>query len=201
MVNIERPVVNTMPASDANALPVAATTAAIALLYAALAVLAFAQGEMASETIAASIILGGGLALASAIDLRSFRLPDAITLTLAVTGLVLTGLLHWEPSLWWRALAVIGGYGFVRAIDLAYLSLRGRMGIGQGDAKLFAATGAWLGPEGLPTAMLYACATALLFVAARHLTGTPMTAKQRIAFGPFIAGGTWLVWLWGPITT
>ena len=32
-------------------------------------------------------------------------------------------------------------------------------------------------------------------------TGRTMTAAQRIAFGPFLGLGIWLVWIWGPITT
>ena len=189
-----------MPTSDTKAVPAATTAAAIAALYAAVAAPAVAYGDMAAETLAASVVLGGGLALASAIDLRSFRLPNSITLTLAAAGMALAWLLHWEPSLLWRALAAVGAYTFIRAIDLAYKFVRGRNGIGQGDAKLFAAAGAWLGPEGLPTTLLYACATALLFVAARRLAGRPMTATQRIAFGPFLAAAIWLVWIWGPVT-
>ena len=188
-----------MPTSDTKAGPIGATTAAIAVVYAAIAAPVVAHGEMAAETLAASVVLGAGLALASAIDLRSFRLPDAITLTLAAAGLGLAWALHWEPALWWRAAAALGGYTFIRAIDFTYAYVRGRHGIGQGDAKLFAAAGAWLGPEGLPTTLLCACAGALLYVAACQLSGRAMTATQRIAFGPFIAAGIWLVWIWGPV--
>ena len=189
-----------MPTSDTKAVPAATTAAAIAAFYAAVAAPVIAYSDMGAEALAASVVLGGGLALASAIDLRTFRLPDAITLTLAAAGLALAWLLQWEPSLLWRASAAVGGYTFIRAIDLAYKFVRGRNGIGQGDAKLFAVAGAWLGPEGLPTTLLYACAAALLFVAACQLSGRPMTAAHRIAFGPFLGLGIWLVWIWGPIT-
>ena len=189
-----------MPTSDTKAVPTATAAAAIAALYAAVAAPVVARGDMAAETVAASVLLGIGLALASAIDLRSFRLPDAITLTLTAAGLALAWALHWEPTLWWRAAAAVGGYTFIRAIDFAYEFVRGHQGIGQGDAKLFASAGAWLGPEGLPTTLLYACAAAIVFVAACQLSGRTMTATQRIAFGPFLGFGIWLVWIWGPVT-
>ena len=189
-----------MPTSDTHAVPTATAAVAFAAVYATIAAPLLAHGEMAAGTLAASVVLGAGLALASAIDLRTYRLPDAITLTLAAAGLALTWLLQWEPGLLWRALAAVGGYAVIRAIDLAYQAVRGRNGIGQGDAKLLAVAGAWLGPEGLPTTLLYACAAALLFVAACQLSGRPMTAAQRIAFGPFLGLGIWLVWIWGPLT-
>ena len=188
-----------MPTSDTDPVSTATATAVIAALYACVAAPVIGRGGMPASTLAASAVLGGGLALASAIDLRRFRLPDAITLTLLAAGLAFAWLLQWEPSLLWRAIAAVGGYAFIRAIDIGYKAVRGRHGIGQGDAKLFAAAGAWLGPEGLPTALFYACAAALLYVAARQLSGRPLTATQRIAFGPFLSLGIWLVWVWGPV--
>jgi leader peptidase (prepilin peptidase) / N-methyltransferase len=169
-------------------------------LYVAIAVPQVASGTaLAAAVMLASIILGACLVALSAIDLITFRLPDAITLPLGATGLVLAAVLGWEPVVLWRCLAAIGGYGFIWGVNEAYRHLRGQAGMGLGDAKLFAAAGAWLGFEGLASVLLYGCAGALLFVAVKHFTGQKMEMRQALPFGPFLSAGIWLVWLYGPL--
>ena len=154
---------------------------------------------MPPGTLAASAGLGVTLALLSAIDWKTFRLPDIITLPLILAGLALSWLLDWQPAFYWRAGAAVAGYLLVRLIDAIYHRLRGRTGIGEGDAKLLAAAGAWVGPEGLPGTLLYACAGALIFTLLRALTGHETSGTLKIPFGPFLAGGLWLVWIYGPL--
>ena len=158
-----------------------------------------AGSGMAPATIAATALLGLGLAALSAIDLRTFRLPDAITLPLIALGFGFTWLLDWQPALPWRIAAAAGGYAFIWCVNEAYRALRGRAGMGMGDAKLLAAAGAWLGFEGLPSTMLSACVGALLFVAGCQAAGRPVGFKEPLPFGPFLAAGLWLVWLYGPL--
>jgi leader peptidase (prepilin peptidase)/N-methyltransferase len=76
--------------------------------------------------------------------------------------------------------------------------LRHRAGLGLGDAKLFAAAGAWLGPAGLPSVLVWACGAALIAVAIHSIRGQTLSRTSRIAFGPFLAFGFWIVWLFGP---
>jgi leader peptidase (prepilin peptidase)/N-methyltransferase len=68
-----------------------------------------------------------------------------------------------------------------------------------GDAKLFAASGAWLGAQALPTVLLWACVTALGVVLLAHVRGRRIAATTAIPFGSFLAFGTWLVWCLGPL--
>lgn len=154
---------------------------------------------MVPAVMLATILLGGALVALSAVDLHTLRLPDAITLPLAAAGLGLAALLGWEPSLAWRCGAAAGGYLFVWGVNEGYRAIRGQAGMGLGDAKLFAVAGAWLGFEGLPSTLLYACAGALLFVAVRHSRGHPFDRREALPFGPFLAAGIWLVWLYGPL--
>lgn len=177
----------------------AGVMAGIGALYGAAALPEILAPAMQPGTIIASIILAAALVVLSAIDVRTLRLPDTLTLPLAVAGLAFAAGLQWDIPVSWRLGAAAGGYLFVRGIDAGYKRLRGRSGIGQGDAKLLAAAGAWLGPEGLPATLLYACAGALLFVAARALAGQLTARTEALPFGPFLAGGIWLVWLYGPM--
>jgi len=77
--------------------------------------------------------------------------------------------------------------------------LRGREGLGQGDAKLLAAAGAWLGAYALPQVILVAALAALLAAAALRLSGREIRALSALPFGPFLAVAIWALWLFGPL--
>ena len=172
---------------------------ALACLYAMLAAPAFSIPGMTAAAIGLpSLLLGCALIALSAIDIRTLRLPDVLTLPLLVAGLGLCLLLGWD-DVRWRLFAAAFGYGLLYALGWLYLRLRGQAGLGLGDAKLLAAAGAWLGIEGLPTTLLLASLGALLAALLGTLAGRPITANTRMAFGPFLAAATWLVWLYGPL--
>ena len=73
--------------------------------------------------------------------------------------------------------------------------LRGRDGVGEGDAKLLAASGAWLGAALLPQVILLAASTALAAALCLRLAGNRLSAGSALPFGPFLAFATWLLWL------
>ena len=91
-----------------------------------------------------TLCLGLTLAAIAAIDLKTFRIPDVLSLPLIGAGLAL-------------ALAIPGVYftdhliGALAALTLfagigeLYFRARNVDGLGLGDAKLYAAAGAWLG--------------------------------------------------------
>jgi leader peptidase (prepilin peptidase) / N-methyltransferase len=179
------------------------TTPVVSLLFAVLYI-GLAAPLMAKQSVrldmplVASIVLAAALAVLSAIDLATMRLPNVLTLPLIGAGLAYTA---WaEPSaLAWRlGSAVLGLAIFWFAAEL-YMRLRGRMGLGLGDAKLLAASGAWLGAEGLASVVLIAAVAGLAVVLAGKLMGAAMALGTRIPFGPCLAAGTWWVWLYGPI--
>ncbi len=87
----------------------------------------------------------------------------------------------------------------ILAINLVYRKLRDTDGIGYGDAKLLAASGAWLGLFAIPTVLLWACASGLILMLTRALRGGALSRSSALAFGPHLAFGTWLVWLFGAI--
>ena len=185
-----------------SALRIAWPVGAIALVLggayaaAALPVFFWRAGFSTMDWVAGGL-LASVLILGSAIDLRTFRLPDWVTLPLAVAGIGIAHGLGWGD---WQERTLAAGAGFVMlalARD-AYFRWRQRQGLGLGDAKLFAAAGAWTGLAALPAVLLWACVLALAAVGVLAALGRQVTLGTAIPFGPFLAAGTWLVWLYGP---
>lgn len=173
----------------------------LALLYglAAAPVFVFAGPPMPAGSLIATAILAAGLIMASAIDFEHLRLPDALTLPLAATGIACAAAFQWGDPLMHVASAAAGFLGLFAAGWL-YERLRGRPGLGLGDAKLLAASGAWLGAGGLSSVLLYACGLALIYALVLKLRDRATSLATAIPFGPFLAAGTWLVWLYGPLS-
>ena len=99
----------------------------------------------------------------SYIDLRSFRLPDFVTLPLILTG-ILFNLLS-SVGFTDAASATTGavlGYGSLWLLNRLYRLSKKQDGMGMGDAKLLAALGAWLGWAALPSILLIASVSGLI---------------------------------------
>jgi len=147
-------------------------------------------------------MLAAVLAACSAIDVHSYRLPDVLTLPLTALGLLVSSATGAAP-LWWSAASAAAGFLLLGGLAWGYQRVRGRAGLGLGDAKLLAASGAWLGAGALPTVLLWATGSALVCVLLAQLHASrrsaSLTGASRLPFGPFLAFGTWLVWLYGPL--
>jgi leader peptidase (prepilin peptidase) / N-methyltransferase len=166
---------------------------------AALAVAAIALAIDGAEQAWLDCLLGWWLLALGWIDARHWLLPDVLTLPLLVLGLALAAAFA-PADLADHAAAAMLGYLALRAVAWIYQRLRHREGLGQGDAKLFAAAGAWLGIAALPQVILLAALAALLTAAGLALAGRRMRAHSALPFGPFLALATWLLWLFGPLS-
>ena len=169
---------------------------AVELTALAVALIALAVDD--AETAWLDAVLGWWLLALAWIDLRRWILPDALTLPLILAGLLAAVALD-PDALAQRALGAVLGYLSLRLLAWAYARLRRREGLGQGDAKLLAAAGAWLGALALPQVVLLAAVSALLAAAALRLSGTSIGAQSALPFGPFLALATWALWLFGPL--
>lgn len=147
------------------------------------------------------MVLGGIMIVAAAIDLKTFILPDILTIPgaiLAICALVLLLGENWREVIWG---AVIGG-GLFMSLRLIYRGLRGEDGLGLGDVKLMFMIGAMSGPQDLPLVITVAAATGLvaglgLF---RFLPGDDGQG-HLVPFGPFLVLGSMLStlyadWFW-----
>lgn len=163
-----------------------------------LACIAVAAGAILWAPDTSSIWLGcalGWCVLTLAwIDWDHMLLPDVLTLPLILAGLGVT--LVFDPaSATDHAAAAAVGYLAFRGIDLVYRRLRGHDGLGQGDAKLLAAAGAWLGLMALPTVVFTAAIGGLLLAAGLRLAGRTIHRTVPIPFGPPLCAAIWAVWL------
>ncbi|SDB74764.1 prepilin peptidase [Belnapia rosea] len=138
--------------------------------------------------------LGWAILALAWIDWDHLLLPDALTLPLLLAGLGATWLL--DPlALTDHAVAAAAGYLAFRAIERGYRWLRGRDGLGQGDAKLLAAAGAWVGVAALPLLVCIAALSGIALVAVLRLLGRPFHGAMVLPFGPALCIGLWTVWL------
>jgi leader peptidase (prepilin peptidase) / N-methyltransferase len=127
----------------------------------------------------------------SVIDLKTLRIPDLLSLPLIAAGLTLAVAAPGVDAKDHLA-GALGAYILFAGLGEVYFRSRGIDGLGLGDAKLFAAAGAWLGWQNLPIVLLIATAGGLIYALLR--SGLNQTA--RIAFGPFLALAFWVVWVW-----
>ncbi len=146
----------------------------------------------------ASLGLGYALIVLTAIDAEHFILPDVITLPLILAGLAVTWAFH-DERLLRHALGAMLGYGSIWGIGMIYRMVRGRDGIGLGDAKLMAAAGAWCGPLALPSVMLLGAVSGLLGALGLRLAGRAIGPSTALPFGPALSLGFWITWLHGPV--
>ena len=168
----------------------------LAVELAALAVAAVAVATLPdSATLCCGCVLGWTLLALAWIDWEAFILPDVLTLPLVLAGLAATFWLA-PNTLTNHAAAAALGYLLFRGVAWAYRRLRGRDGLGEGDAKLMAAAGAWIGITALSSVLL---GGALLTLAVGLVDGLRrgegLSATTRLAFGPGLCAALWVVWL------
>jgi leader peptidase (prepilin peptidase)/N-methyltransferase len=141
-------------------------------------------------------LLGWWLLTMACIDIETMLLPDTLTLPLLLVGL---GSVAWfnPQALPDHLLATAAGYLVLFATARTYRALRGRDGLGLGDAKLLAALGAWLGLAALPALLFAAASLGLVAALGLAAAGRRVVGTTAIPFGPCLAMSGWLFWLYG----
>jgi leader peptidase (prepilin peptidase)/N-methyltransferase len=139
-------------------------------------------------------VCGWALLALAWIDWDCMLLPDVLTLPLVVGGLLATW--WWEPEMATdHALAAAAGYLGLMLLAVTYRRVRGRDGIGEGDAKLLAALGAWVGLEGLPSTVVGAAVIGLAAALVMVMRGRTVRATTPLPFGCCLALAGWIVLL------
>ncbi|WP_404377673.1 prepilin peptidase [Vreelandella aquamarina] len=158
----------------------------------AVAILALHGPSMASLFIYAACLT---LLALTVIDLRTYLLPDILTLPLLWAGLLYQLLFQpvMLPSAVWGAIA---GYLVLWSFYWLFKLVTGKEGMGFGDFKLLAALGAWLGWSMLPLLLVVSAGIgAICGLAAQALS--PRLRGQPLPFGPFLALAGWAGLLMG----
>jgi leader peptidase (prepilin peptidase)/N-methyltransferase len=164
----------------------------IEMVCAALFAWNFGQHGLSASALAWSGFAAALIALA-AIDADTTLLPDAITQPLVWSGLMASGLgltqINLNNALW----GAVVGYLFLWSVYWLFKFITQKEGMGQGDFKLLAALGAWLGWPALLSLVLIASLSGVAY-------GLWLRARQRmpqdgqIPFGPFLVfAGLWVM--------
>ncbi|WP_133127339.1 prepilin peptidase [Legionella nagasakiensis] len=118
------------------------------------------------------------------IDLQHQLIPDGLSLSLLWLGLIANIQALFTP-LSVAVLSAAGAYLVLWLFIKLFYLLTGKIGMGQGDFKLFAAFGAWFGWIQLPFILLIASILGAL-TGLIYLKATRQTRDTPIPFGPFL---------------
>lgn len=170
----------------------AACAAPIPLRYPLAELAGAASGLAAAALFGATPAAGFALAFfllltaLAVIDLETGFLPDALTIPLLIAGALANAFGLFASPLD-AAIGALAGYGAFAGVAFAFRKLRGRDGIGLGDAKLLAGLGAWLGWAALPFIVFVSAMLALGAVLALRLAGRAIDGATPVPFGPALA--------------
>jgi leader peptidase (prepilin peptidase) / N-methyltransferase len=119
-----------------------------------------------------------------AIDLEHQLLPDELTLSLLWLGLIANtqSLFTSLPN---AVFSAAGAYLCLWLLIKVFYWITGKIGMGNGDFKLFAAFGAWFGWTQLPFILILASLSGAI-IGLSYLTLTKQSHKTPIPFGPFL---------------
>lgn len=133
----------------------------------------------------------------SGIDWDTTYLPDVLTLPLVWAG-VIAAAMNWTAvpltaSLW----GAVAGYMSLWLVAKVFMWATGKQGMANGDFKLLAALGAWLGVQMLLPVVLAASVIGAIAGILMKLRGTLRDGNKHVPFGPFLAGAGLVVMLAG----
>lgn len=129
------------------------------------------------------------------IDLDYQLLPDNLTLSLLWLGLLANTQGLFVP-LTTAVMSAMGAYLSLWLFIKIFYLITGKIGMGHGDFKLFAAFGAWFGWSLLPLILVFASLTGAV-IGIIYLKIKRQAKDTPIAFGPFLCAGGLLALFWG----
>lgn len=129
------------------------------------------------------------------IDLDFHLLPDQLTFALLGLGLFssLYALFCTSDE---AILGAIVGYLIFAITQWLFHLVTGKLGMGEGDYKLLAALGAFLGWKSLPLIMLLASISGIIF-SVIHMAIKREFKSVPLPFGPYLAFAGWISLFWG----
>ena len=149
--------------------------------------------------LAGSIVLLAVLGVLAMVDAQTGILPNELILlsmiiVLACVWQVSSTWLPAQTFLWGMTL----GYGIPTLFNAAYRLIYDTDALGQGDAKLLAVLGLWLGIYALADVWLIACALLLVYTAVKRCQcKNEFGLKSSMPFGPFLVLAANVVFIYG----
>lgn len=149
--------------------------------------------------LALNVALVTVLAAICAIDARFGIIPDTLVGVLAVCGLIAVRLLDTDEIVHRLAEVVIVAAAIL-GFRTIYRWIRGYDGLGLGDVKFLAAATIWIGLRSLPALLLIAVVSALASAFLLRSVRYEVDGRHAIPFGPHLAIGLWLAWVFDPMS-
>jgi prepilin signal peptidase PulO-like enzyme (type II secretory pathway) len=140
----------------------------------------------------ATVLVLAVLGMLALVDAETGILPNELVLLLMLLAWGYSWVIRGDglptlDRLWGMTL----GYALPMFFNLAYRWVRARDAMGQGDAKLLAAIGLWVGLTDLADIWIIASALLLVYTAGSTFANrATMRLKMGIPFGPFLVLGT-----------
>jgi leader peptidase (prepilin peptidase) / N-methyltransferase len=125
------------------------------------------------------------------IDWDTTILPDDLNYSLLWLGLIASTLDLTSISASQSIFGAVIGYFSLWSIYWVFKILTGKDGMGYGDFKLFAALGAWFGPDSLIHISIYASAFGIIFGILLKYKNA-LRENAYIPFGPFLGMGSYI---------
>ncbi|MFA6302953.1 MAG: A24 family peptidase [Legionella sp.] len=129
------------------------------------------------------------------IDLDHQLVPDSLSLSLLWLGLI-ANTHHLFTSLPNAVLSAVVAYLSLWIFIQVFYLVTGKIGMGNGDFKLFAAFGAWFGWTLLPLILLFASVTGSI-IGITHIVLNKQSKESTIAFGPYLCVAGLVALFWG----
>lgn len=140
----------------------------------------------------------------SLIDFDTMTLPNSLTKSGLVLGLVFQGIIGWQtaqvPGMATKIMFGIGGavlgIWLLETIRVVGSAILKQEAMGDADGKLMATIGMWLGWKYVLLSSILACTLGSLIGGGAILLGI-LSKKQPMPFGPFLALGGVITLFWG----
>lgn len=134
----------------------------------------------------------------AAMDAETLRLPNTVTLSGLVLGIIYSGAVCRRlscavSSAAWAAAAAI----VLLAIAGAYWMLRKRQGMGMGDAKLIAMVAAWLGPAQALLVLFVGAVAAAVYGISVSVARRRLDGSVPLPFGSFLSAAALYAMFYG----
>lgn len=129
------------------------------------------------------------------IDLDHQLLPDCLTLSLLWLGLI-ANTHHLFAPLTEAVFSAAGAYLVLWIFIKLFYLITGKIGMGNGDFKLFAAFGAWFGWQFLPLILMCSSITGVI-IGLLYLYFQNKSRDTSIPFGPFLCASGVVALFWG----
>jgi leader peptidase (prepilin peptidase)/N-methyltransferase len=129
------------------------------------------------------------------IDIDFHLLPDQLTFFILGLGMFLS-LFGLFCTPYDSIIGMLAGYLIFAVTQWLFHLATGKVGMGQGDYKLLAALGAFLGWQMLPIIILFASISGIIFTVT-HMAIKHQYKSVPLPFGPYLSVAGWISLIWG----